>query len=109
MENCVKDTEAIDFAIKSAKKIVEIVGKINLVFPAYKLKKEEVKEIYKSFAEAMARKNLIGYDQMTMKNKRVVELYELAIAMLEVAESFLEEAKKSGCQKKNFLAAACIL
>ena len=109
MKNCIDDGTAIESALSNIKKTIDSVGKVNLVFPAYKVAKEELKKIYREFAEAMARKNLTKYDEMTQKNRRMVELYELSIASREIAEELLREIKIMTCKKKGFLAAACIL
>lgn len=108
MKNCVKDTEAVEFVVKNARKIADILGKVNVVFPSYKTGAEEQKNNYHEFSQAIARKNLAGYDGMSAKNRRIVELYELAAAMYEVAEQTLKEMK-TATKSKNFLAAACIL
>ncbi|MCK6462921.1 MAG: hypothetical protein L6Q29_03850 [Candidatus Pacebacteria bacterium] len=108
MKNCVKDTEAIEFVVKNARKIADIVGKVNVVFPSYKTNKEEQKRNYHDFSQAIARKNLAGYDGMSEKNRRIVELYELALALYEVAEQTLKDMRSTS-KSKNFLAAACIL
>lgn len=103
MNNCIKDIDAVEFAMKNIEKIINVLGKVNFVFPAYK--DEDLKKNYKAFAEAMARKNLIGYDQMTERNKRLTEAYELASAMREIIESLLQEIKiikHSHGHKKKF-------
>ncbi len=108
MKNCLGDKEVVEFIKSNIKKIIDVAGKTNIVFPPYKAMAEELKENYKSFAEALARKNLAGYDQMTRKNKMVVEMYELAVALQKIAEDFLQEIKTANC-KKGFLIAASIL
>jgi len=108
MKNCVNGTEMVDSVRKQIKKIIEEVGKVNLVFPPYKLAGEELKESYRAFASGLARKNLAGYDNLTEKNKRIVELYELALAIREIADDVLKEVKALN-QHKNFLVAASIL
>lgn len=108
MKNCIKDMEVVEFVIKNSRKIADIVGKVNVVFPAYKISAEEQKRNYHDFSQAIARKNLTGYDGMSAKNKRIVELYELASALYEVAEQTLKEMK-TATRNKNFLTAACIL
>lgn len=108
MKNCVKDIEAVDFVKKNIKKIIEEIGRVNLVFPPYKLTGEELKENYRAFAAGLARKNLAGYDKMSEKNKRVVELYELALAVREIADEVLRELKALN-HHKNFVMAASIL
>ena len=109
MKNCIADIEAVEFALNNIKKITDVVGKINLVFPPYKAAKKILEENYKIFAEALTRKNLAGYDHMSAKNKRIVELYELLAASHEVAKELLREIKAMSCKKKSFLTAACIL
>lgn len=109
MKNCVKDVEAIELAKNGIKKIIDTVGKVNLVFPAYKVAEEELKKNYRAFAEAIARKNLIKYDEMTQKNRRMVEVYELSAALREIIEELLAEIKTMNCKEKSFLVAACIL
>lgn len=107
MKNCINDTEAVLEVARNSRKIADIIGKVNVVFPSYKTTTEEQKKNYHDFSQAIARKNLAGYDGMSTKNKRIVELYELAAAMYEVAEQTLKEMKAA--RSKNFLAAACIL
>lgn len=109
MKNCVGDVEAVEFALNNIKKITDVVGKINLVFPPYKVAKEVLGDNYRIFAEALARKNLAGYDHMSAKNKRMIELYELLASSREVVEELLREIKAMSCKKKSFLTAACIL
>lgn len=109
MKNCVGELEAVQFSLDNIKKITDIVGKTNLVFPPYKADKQAVKDNYRIFAEALARKNLAGYDHMSVKNRRMVELYELLAASREVAEELLREIKVMNCKKKSFLKVACIL
>ena len=109
MKNCVEDVVAVEFALNNIKKIVDVVGKVNLVFPPYKAAKKILEDNYKIFAEALTRKNLAGYDHMSAKNKRMVELYELLAASSEVAKELLREIKAISCKKKSFLTAACIL
>lgn len=107
MKNSITDVKAVEFVLENIQKITDVVGKTNLVFPAYKATKEELKKNYRSFAEAMARKNLVGYDQMTERNKKITEIYELTVAIQEIAKEFLQEIKN--CKKKSFLATACIV
>lgn len=107
MKNRVTDVNAIELVLENVKIIIDIVGKTNLVFPAYKSTKEELKKNYKSFAEAMARKNLVGYDQMTERSKMITEIYELTVAIQEIAKYLLQEIKN--CKGKSFLSAACLL
>jgi len=109
MKNCLEDIEVVELIKSNIKKIIDVAGKTNIVFPPYKVMVEELKENYKAFAEAMARKNLVGYDQMIKKNKMMIEMYELAAALQKIAEDFLQEIKTTNCKKKIFLAATCIL
>lgn len=108
MKNCVKDVEAVEFVAKNVREIADILGKVNVVFPAYKIGTDEQKKNYNDFSQAIARKNLIGYDGMSAKNRRIVELYELALALYEVAEQTLKDMRSTS-KSKNFLVAACIL
>ena len=108
MKNCLEDIEVVEFIKNNIKKIIDVAGKTNIVFPSYKATKEELKENYRAFAEAMARKNLAGYDQLTRKNKMIVMIYELAVALREIEENFLQEIKTT-CKRKGFLIAASIL
>ena len=50
----------------------------------------------------MARKNLTGYDQMTPKNRRMVELYELFVASHEWQKSFWRNKNNDLQEKKLF-------
>ena len=109
MKNRVEDDVAVKFAIKHIKEIIEMIGKVKLVFPAYKAIEEELRNNYKSFSEALARKNLENYDGMNRKNKKIVELYEVAIMFSEIAEEVLKEIKALNQGKKSFLVAASIL
>lgn len=109
MKNCIADIEAVEFSLDNIKKINDVIGKTNLVFPPYKAEKQAVKDNYRIFAEALARKNLAGYDHMLAKNKKMVELYELLAASHEVAKELLREIKLINCNKKSFLKVACIL
>ena len=45
MKNCIADIEAVEFALNNIKKITDVVGKINLVFPPYKAAKKYWKKI----------------------------------------------------------------
>src|SRR3989339_836446 len=108
MKNCLGDKEVAEFIKSNIKKIIDVAGKTNIVFPPYKAIAEELKENYKSFAEALARKNLAGYDQMTKKNKMMIEMYELAVALQKIAEDLLQEIKTTS-KRSNFLVAASIL
>ena len=108
MKNCLEDIEVVELIKSNIKKIIDVAGKTNIVFPPYKVMVEELKENYKAFAEAMARKNLAGYDQMTKKNKMMIEMYELAVALQKIAEDLLQEIKNTS-KKSNFLIAASIL
>lgn len=105
-KNCVEDVEALNFAIKHVKEIIGYMGKINLVYPAYKVSTAESKKYYKEFAEALARKILINFDSMNKKNQMMVEIYELSAALSEIAEKVLEMVKVNN-KKKSFLTAAC--
>lgn len=109
MKNCIADVEAVEFSLNNIKKISDIIGKTNLVFPPYKVEKKTLEDNYKVFAEALARKNLAGYDHMPSKNRRMVELYELLAASHEVAKELLREIKVISSNKKSFLKVACIL
>ena len=109
MKNCLGENEVVEFVKNNIKKIIDVAGKTNIVFPPYKAIAEELKENYKSFAEALARKNLAGYDQMTRKNKMMIEMYELAVALQKIAEDLLQEIKTTNCKRKGFLVEACIL
>lgn len=95
----------MEFLRSNIKKIIDVAGRTNIVFPPYKVKEKELKKIYKAFAEAMARKNLVGYDQMSKRNKLILEAYEMAVALLEVAEELLQEIKTNNSNKRL----ACIL
>ena len=108
MKNCLEDIEIVEFIKSNIKKIIDVAGKTNIVFPHYKVTKEELKENYRAFSEALARKNLAGYDQLTRKNKIIVMIYELAVALREIEEDFFKEIKITN-KKSGFLAAACIL
>ena len=108
MKNCLGDKEVAEFIKSNIKKIIDVAGKTNIVFPPYKAIAEELKENYKSFAEALARKNLTGYDKMTRKNKMMIEMYELAVALQNIAEDLLQEIKTTS-KRSNFLVAASIL
>ena len=44
MKNRVEDDVAVKFAIKHIKEIIEMIGKVKLVFPAYKAIEEELRE-----------------------------------------------------------------
>src|SRR3989338_2004899 len=108
MKKSFEVVEVVEIVKSNIKKIIEVAGKTNIVFPPYKVMAEELKENYKAFAEAMARKNLAGYDQMTKKNKMMIEMYELAVALQKVAEDLLQEIKTTS-KRSNFLVAASIL
>jgi len=108
MKKSFEVVEVVEIVKSNIKKIIEVAGKTNIVFPPYKVMAEELKENYKAFAEAMARKNLAGYDQMTKKNKMMIEMYELAVALQKIAEDLLQEIKNTS-KKSNFLIAASIL
>lgn len=107
-KNCKNIVIVTEETLKDVKNIIDNLGKVNIVFPAYKLAKEELKSSYRLFAEAMARKNLQSYDSLSSRNKRTVELYELVCAVYNVAENLLEEVKTIA-KGKSFLTAACIL
>mgnify|MGYP001569602036 FL=1 len=109
MKNCITDVEAVEFSLVNIKKIIDVVGKVNLVFPPYKAAKKILEDNYKIFAEALARKNLAGYDHMSAKNRKIVELYELLAASHEAAKELLREIKVISSNKKSFLKVACIL
>ena len=108
MKKSFEVVEVVEIVKSNIKKIIEVAGKTNIVFPPYKVMAEELKENYKAFAEAMARKNLAGYDQMTKKNKMMIEMYELAVALQKIEEDLLQEIKNTS-KKSNFLIAASIL
>lgn len=105
-KNCIGDADAISSAIKHVKEIIGDMGKVNLVYPAYKVSKAELKKYYKEFAEALARKILINFDGMNEKNKMMVEIYELSAALSEIAEKVLEIVTVKD-KKKNFSPLAC--
>ena len=101
--NTVKDVEAVEYTIKNIMKVVDIIGMVSIVFPPYKLEKNEMKNSYFSIAEALARKNLKGYDGLPSGSKKIVEMYEIASALQSLAEDFLKntfEKMKNGHGKK---------
>lgn len=111
MNNRINEVDMVSFVKEKIEGIIKEIGKINLVFPPYKLTKGELVESYHAFASGLARKNLAGYDNLSQKNKKIVELYELASAFREKADEVLKEVKvlKQKNQHGNFLMAASIL
>ncbi|RJQ32260.1 hypothetical protein C4572_01400 [Candidatus Parcubacteria bacterium] len=77
--------------------VQEKLGKVNLVFPAYKTNKDERLHEYINFAKAMARKVLSGFDNMNEKSQLIVATYELTCAI----EKILERIEKMERQEKQ--------
>ena len=101
--NTIKNTEAIEYTIKNIRKIVGTIGMVGVVFPPYKLENKELKDGYVAMSEALARKNLKGYDGLPSGSKKIVEMYEIASALQSLAEDFLKntfEKMKNGHGKK---------
>lgn len=71
MAETISDLDAVAFVVKSSGTIIDFFGKVSCVFPPYKLNTEELKTSYKVIAEALARKNLFGYDGLSAKNKKI--------------------------------------
>lgn len=91
MTDSMDDLVAVEFVVKNISKIVDVFGRVSCVFPPYKLNMEELKTSYRVIAEALARKNLLGYDSLSAKNKKIAEIYEIASALQEIAGGFLKE------------------